>query len=52
MSAEKDLVEADLEILADQLLAALDQIASIRAAVEQIPERDLSLLDQLREVVA
>lgn len=51
MSAEKDLVIADLEILADQLLAALDQIASIRAAIDEIPTRDLSLFDQLREVV-
>lgn len=49
MSAEKDLVVADLEILADQLLAALDQIASIRAAVDELPARDLSLMEQLIE---
>ena len=49
MSGEKDLIAADLEILADHLLAALDQIASVRAAVEELPARDLTLMEQLIE---
>lgn len=49
MSAEKDLIHADLESLSDRLLAALDDIALIRAAVDELPEQDLDLFQQIRK---
>lgn len=46
MSTGKDLMHADLECLADRLLAALDDIALIQAAVDDLPDPDLDLFDQ------
>lgn len=46
MSTGKDLMHADLECLADRLLAALDDIALIQAAVDDLPDPDLDLFLQ------
>lgn len=47
MSAEKDLIHADLESLSDRLLGALDDIALIRAALDELPTPDLDLFQQI-----
>ena len=49
MSTEKDLIHADLESLSDRLLGALDDIALIRAALDELPTPDQNLFDQMRK---
>lgn len=49
MSTEKDLIHADLESLSERLLGALDDIALIRAALDELPSPDLGLFDQMRK---
>lgn len=49
MSAEKDMIHADLESLSDRLLGALDDIALIKAALDELPSPDPGLFGQMRK---